>query len=173
MEIRRRSSFIERLLERLLSGSRWIMAPLYLGLAASLLVVLFGFAQKMIKLCTGIFTSTPDDLIIGILSLVDLSLIANLILIVVWAGYENFVSRLDVQDHPDRPEWIARISYNDLKLKLMTSIVAIRAIHVLEDFMHIDSATDRQLGWSLGIHMAFIVSALLLAWMDRLSGARH
>lgn len=164
-----RSTPVERFLERMLSGSRWVMAPVYLGLAASLVLVLISFVLKAIKLCMGVMDGNSDELIIGILSLIDLSLIANLILIVVWAGYENFVSRLDMEDHPDRPEWISRISYTDLKLKLMTSIVAISAIHVLEDFMHIDTATDRQLGWSLGIHMAFIVSALLLAAMDRLS----
>ena len=163
------STPIERLLERILSGSRWVMAPVYLGLAACLVLVLISFVLKAVKLCTGVMDGDSDALIIGILSLIDLSLIANLILIVVWAGYENFVSRLDMDNHPDRPEWIGQISYTDLKLKLMTSIVAISAIHVLEDFMHIDTATDRQLAWGVGIHMAFILSALLLAAMDRLA----
>jgi len=163
------STPVERLLERILSGSRWVMAPVYLGLAACLVLVLISFVLKAIKLCAGVMDGDSDALIIGILSLIDLSLIANLILIVVWAGYENFVSRLDIDNHPDRPEWIGQISYTDLKLKLMTSIVAISAIHVLEDFMHIDTATDRQLAWGVGIHMAFILSALLLAAMDRLA----
>jgi uncharacterized protein (TIGR00645 family) len=165
----RRSTPIERFLERALSGSRWLMAPVYLCLALSLVLVLITFGLKSYKLCAGVIDGNSDDLIIGILSLIDLSLIANLILSVVWAGYENFVSGLDSEDHPDRPEWISRISYTDLKLKLMTSIVAISAIHVLEDFMHIDTASDRQLGWGVGIHLAFIVSGLLLAAMDRLS----
>jgi uncharacterized protein (TIGR00645 family) len=171
MQTTSRSTPIERFLERVLSGSRWVMAPIYLALAASLVLVLISFVLKGYKLCAGVMDGNSDELIIGILSLIDLSLIANLILIVVWAGYENFVSRLDIDDHPDRPDWINKISYTDLKLKLMTSIVAISAIHVLEDFMHIDTATDRQLGWSLGIHLTFIVSALLLAAMDRLSGS--
>jgi uncharacterized protein (TIGR00645 family) len=152
------STPVERLLERILSGSRWVMAPVYLGLAACLVLVLISFGLKAVKLCTGVMDGDSDALIIGILSL-----------IVVWAGYENFVSRLDMDNHPDRPEWIGQISYTDLKLKLMTSIVAISAIHVLEDFMHIDTATDRQLAWGVGIHMAFILSALLLAAMDRLA----
>jgi uncharacterized protein (TIGR00645 family) len=169
MQTAPRSTHVERLLERVLSGSRWVLAPIYVGLAASLVLVLISFGLKAFKLCAGVMNGNSDELIIGILSLIDLSLIANLILIVVWAGYENFVSRLDMEDHPDRPDWINKISYTDLKLKLMTSIVAISAIHVLEDFMHIDTASDRQLGWSLGIHMAFIISALLLAAMDKLS----
>jgi uncharacterized protein (TIGR00645 family) len=104
-----------------------------------------------------------------VLGLIDLSLMANLVLIVIWAGYENFVSRLDGTTQSDRPDWISHVGYGDLKMKLMTSIVAISAIHVLEDFMHVDSTTDRHLAWSVGIHMSFIGSAVLLAVMDWLT----
>ncbi len=160
---------ITRLLEGTLFSSRWILAPIYLGLGATLILVLISFVVKAVELCTNILSSKSDDLIIGILSLIDLSLIANLVLIVVWAGYENFVTPPKGDAHPDRPSWISQISYGDLKLKLMTSIVAISAIHVLEDFMHVDILTDRHLAWSLGIHGGFMTSALLLAAIDRIS----
>ena len=104
-----------------------------------------------------------DETIIGILSLIDLSLMANLVLMVVLAGYENFVSRFELDTHRDRPDWIDHVGFSDLKLKLMASIVAISAIHVLEDFMHVDTISDRELGWRIGIHTAFVVSGLLLA----------
>ena len=163
------ATFIERQLQRVLSGSRWLMAPIYVGLAACLLLILAAFAFKAVKLCEAILTISSDELIIGILSLIDLSLVANLILIVVWAGYENFVSQLDSEHYPNRPEWIRHTSYGDLKLKLITSIVAITAIHLLEDFMNLDAETDRHMAWAVGVHLGFIVSALALAVMDRLS----
>ena len=164
-----RSSRVERWLEGVLFASRWMLAPLYLGLAATLAILVVSFAMKAWALVTGLPEASSDEVIVGLLSLIDLSLMANLVLIVVWAGYENFVSRLDTPGHPDRPDWISHIGYGDLKLKLMTSIVAISAIHVLEDFMHISSTTDRQLMWSVGIHLTFVASGLLLALMDRLT----
>ena len=95
---------------------------------------------------------------------------ASLVLTVMFAGYENFVSRFDLDGHKDKPDWMGHVDFGDLKLKLMASIVAISAIHVLENFMDVEHLTDRALGWGLGIHMAFVVSAVLLALMDRSSG---
>ncbi len=164
---------LERLAERAIFASRWLIAPLYLGLAASLLLILAAFVKKAAALAAHALAAGSDETIIGILSLIDLSLMANLVLIVVMAGYENFVSRFELDTHRDRPDWMDHIGFSELKLKLMASIVAISAIHVLEDFMHVDTISDRELGWTVGIHMAFIVSALLLAWMDRMSGAGH
>ncbi len=89
---------------------------------------------------------------------------------VIFAGYESFVSRLDVDGHQDRLGWMGQIGFGDLKLKLMASIVAISAIHLLEAFMNADNMTDRKLGWLVGIHMAFVTSGVLLALMDRVAG---
>ncbi|MBV9654473.1 MAG: TIGR00645 family protein [Acetobacteraceae bacterium] len=163
----------ERLIERTIFASRWLAAPIYLLLAASLILILGAFLKKAAALTFHAIHAGSDETIIGILSLIDLSLMANLVLMVVLAGYENFVSRFDLAAHRDRPDWMDHVGLSQLKLKLMTSIVAISAIHVLENFMHVDTVSDRELAWSVGIHMMFVLSGLLLAWMDRASGAGH
>lgn len=164
---------IERVIEKIMFASRWLMAPIYVGLAASLLLILAAFVKKAALLVISAFDAGSDETIVGILSLIDLSLMANLVIMVVLAGYENFVSRFELNSHRDKPDWMDHVGFSDLKLKLMTSIVAISAIHVLEDFMHVETKSDRELAWSVGLHMAFILSGLLLALMDRISGAGH
>ena len=159
----------ERLIERLLFATRWIAAPIYVGLAAALLLVLAKFIVGVVDLARD-FRGNLDHLIIGILGLVDLSLVANLVLMVMLAGYENFVSRLDLADHPDRPSWMGRIGFGEIKLKLLASIVAIAAIHVLEDFMNTGDLADRVLAWRAGLLLLFVVSGVLLALMDRIGG---
>ena len=160
---------LERAFELLLFSSRWLLAPLYLGLAISLVVLLVKFAVATFELVLHGLSSTEDQLIISVLGLVDLSLMANLVLMVTLSGYENFVSHMHIQNHPDRPDWMDHIGFSELKLKLMTSIVAISAIHLLEDFMHTSSLADRDLAWHAGLHLLFIVSGILLALMDRIS----
>jgi uncharacterized protein (TIGR00645 family) len=164
-----RSSHAERLLERVIFGSRWLLAPFYVGLAASLVVLLVKFAQQAVGLFVHAFGAEGDEITVGILSLIDLSLMGNLLLMVIFGGYESFVSRLNIGGHQERLEWMGRIGFSDLKLKLMASIVAISGIHLLEAFMNAEHLTDRKLGWLLGIHMAFVLSGVLLALMDRVS----
>lgn len=163
----RRTSRIERVFENVIFGSRWLLAPFYLGLAVSLGILLVKFAQQAIELLVHAISTEGSEIILGILSLIDLSLMANLLLMVIFAGYESFVSRLDVDGQQDRLGWMGQIGFGDLKLKLMASIVAISAIHLLEAFMNADHLTDRKLGWLVGIHMAFVTSGVLLALMDR------
>lgn len=164
---------IEIAFERFLFTSRWLLAPFYLGLAISLAGLLLKFAMAAVDLILHSFSGTSDHLIVGVLGLIDISLMANLVLMVMFAGYENFVSRMHMHDHPDKPEWMGTVGFGDLKLKLMTSIVAISAIHVLEDFMNTANITDRDLAWRAGLHMLFIVSGVLLALMDRISHHTH
>lgn len=165
--------FVERIIEQVIFNARWILAPIYLGLIAGLVAVLVKFAQKTFELMLNIGASSGDDVIIGVLGLVDLALVAGLVLMVMFAGYENFVSKFDLGDHVDQPAWMGRVDISDLKLKLMTSIVAISAIHLLESFVNIEHLSDRELGWSVGIHVTFVVSGVLLAVMDWLSGEKH
>ena len=160
---------VEGIFERLLFASRWIAAPIYIGLAVALLLVLAKFVVMVVDLVRG-FAGSLDHLIVGILGLVDLSLVANLVLMVMLAGYENFVSRFDLGDHPDRPGWMGRIGFGEIKLKLLASIVAIAAIHVLEDFMNTATLADRDLAWRAGLLLLFVVSGILLALMDRVGG---
>jgi uncharacterized protein (TIGR00645 family) len=160
---------IERVVEQTIFASRWLLAPIYIGLAAGLLVLLVKFVQRTTALLTHVLTTDGDNTIAGILALVDLALIGSLVVMVMFAGYENFVSKLDLAGHKDKPGWMGHVGFGDLKLKLMASIVAISAIHVLESFMNVERLSDRELGWSVGIHMAFVVSGLLLALMDRLT----
>jgi len=163
----------EHVLERVIFGARWLMAPFYLGLVVCLVVLLIKFLQELVHIVPGVLQMRETDVILAVLSMVDLSLAGNLLLMVIFAGYENFVSRIDVADEKDRPEWMGKVDYSGLKLKLIASIVAISAIHLLKSFMDVGEKTDRELAWLVGIHMAFVVSGVLLAWMDKLTGHNH
>jgi uncharacterized protein (TIGR00645 family) len=159
---------IERALERLLFGSRWLLAPFYLALALGLIGLLIKAATRLYALGIGILTLSESGMILGVLSIVDLTLTASLVVIVIFSGYVNFVSRIDENEHRNWPQWMARIDFSELKLKLMASIVAISAIKLLEAYMDVDAATDRDLWWLAGLHVTFVVSALLLALADRI-----
>jgi uncharacterized protein (TIGR00645 family) len=164
---------LERNVELLIFSSRWLLAPVYLGLAAALVVLLIKFCQRAVDLAAHMLTMKSDDTIVGVLGLIDLTLMGSLVVMVMFAGYENFVSKLDLGEHKDKPGWMGKVDFGDLKLKLMASIVAISGIHVLEDFMNIAGVSDRELTWTVGIHMAFVVSGVLLAVMDRLTAKPH
>jgi uncharacterized protein (TIGR00645 family) len=159
---------IENGLESLLFNSRWLMAPFYLGLVVSLAVLLLKFCMMLWEFIVHAPGSKETDIILGVLGLIDVSLVGNLILIVVFSGYENFVSKIDPGDHPDWPEWMTRVDFAGLKQKVLASIVAISAIQVLKAFMNIDAAFDVQkMSWLVGVHLVFVISALLLALSDR------
>lgn len=160
---------LERPIERLIFASRWIMAPFYLGLAATLLLLLVKFGLHLIEAVPALLGMSDSDLILVILSLIDLSLVGNLLIIVMFSGYENFVSKLDARGHPDWPEWISKIDFGGLKLKLVASIVAISAITLLKSFMDVNKVTPEQLKWQVIVHLTFVVSGVLLALMDWLA----
>ncbi|HLL28652.1 MAG TPA: TIGR00645 family protein [Xanthobacteraceae bacterium] len=158
---------VERLLERSIFQSRWLMAPFYLGLIVSLFVLLVTFLRELAHFAVTITTASETDVIVGVLALVDLSLTGNLVLIIIFSGYENFVSRIDPEGYPDWPEWITKIDYAGLKQKLIASIVVISAIQVLKAFMNLDTHLDeKNLAWLVGIHLVFVLSGLLLALTD-------
>lgn len=150
------------------------MAPFYLGLIVSLAVLLFKFLYILYEFITHAWGASESDIILGVLSLIDVSLTGNLVLIVVFSGYENFVSRIDPAGHPDWPEWMTRIDFAGLKQKALASIVAISAIQVLKAFMNIDSnLNNEKLAWLVGIHFVFVITTLLLALSDRIGGHRE
>ena len=160
---------IERLLERFLFSSRWLLAPFYVGLVVSLLLLVVKAMQELGHFVLRIGSAKEGDVILGALTLVDLTLTGSLIVIVIFSGYENFVSRIDASEHEDWPEWMGKIDFTALKLKLMSSIVAISAIQLLKAFMNIANTSDRDLIWLVVIHLVFVGSGLVLAVSDRIS----
>ena len=162
-------------LENFIFNSRWLLAPFYAGLilAMGMLLVVF-FKEFLHLLPLALFGEPGPHVILGVLALIDLVLVANLMLIIVFAGYENFVSRIDVADHKDRPEWMGKVGFTDLKIKLIGSIVAISGIELLKLFVSVAEASQQELVWKVGIHMALVVSGVLFALMDRIGGSnRH
>ena len=163
------SGHTENWLEKMLFASRWILAPFYLGLAASLLVLLIKFIGELAHIALHAFTATESEVILGVLALVDLALTGSLIIIVIFSGYENFVSKIDHSGHKDWPTWMGTIDFISLKLKVLSSIVAISAIQLLKQFMAIKQASERELFWLVVIHVVFVVSSVLLALSDRIA----
>lgn len=160
---------VERALELWLFRSRWLMAPFYVGLILALVVLLWVFAAETWHEVSDLANMSEARAVTMALSLIDLSLAGNLVIIVIFSGYENFVSRIETEDHAERPDWMGSIDYSGLKMKLMASIVAISAVAVLRAFMQMaeaEAVPTTKLAWLVGIHLAFVVSALLLALMD-------
>lgn len=167
---------VEVFLENMLFSSRWLLAPFYFGLAISLFILLIKFLMELLHLAAGAFTSTESEVILGLLTLVDLTLTGSLLIIVIFSGYENFVSRMDHSNHDDRPEWMGTIDFGALKLKMLSSIVAISAVQLLRQFMSLGTVTperEKELMWLVIIHVVFVVSSVLLALSDRIAGGAH
>lgn len=154
--------------ESVLFNSRWLMAPFYVGLVVALAVLFLKFLRMLWEFILHAPGAKSTETILDALSLIDLTLVGNLILIVVFSGYENFVSRIDTSGNPNWPIWITKIDFAGLKQKMLASIVAISAIHVLEAFLNIDAAFDAtRMTWLVAVHLVFVISALLLALSDR------
>lgn len=163
---------LELWLESGLYHSRWLMAPFYVGLVIALAALLVVFTNEAIHELSQLFVMTPNKAIMMVLSLIDLSLAGNLLLIVIFSGYENFVSKIDVATDEDRPSWMGTVDFSGLKMKLIASIVAISAIALLKAFMELSEGkelSDRSLMWLVIIHVTFVVSGVLLALMDWLA----
>ncbi len=163
----------ERLLEKTLFASRWLLAPFYLGLAFALALLMIKMIGECLHLAKIAFKGSDVDVILGALSLVDLTLTGSLLVIVIFSGYENFVSKINHDGHEDWPEWMGTIDFTALKLKLLSSIVAISAIQLLKQFMAVNSHSDRELMWLVIIHVVFVVSSVLLALSDRIADSKH
>ena len=162
---------LELALERALFACRWLLVPFYIGLALSLVILLIKFGQEFAHVALRAFSGSEAEIILGVLSLVDLSLTGSLIVLVIFSGYENFVSRIDPTVHESWPSWMASIDFTGLKLKLLSSIVALSGVQVLKQFMTLKTVPDRDLMWYVGIHLMFVVSNLLLALADRITGS--
>ena len=164
---------IEKVLEAVLFKSRWLLAPFYLGLVFSLLLLLGAFMAELFHILPQLVDFThidPEASILAVLSMIDLSLAGNLVVIVIFSGYENFVSKINTENAEDRPSWMGTLDFSGLKMKLIGSIVAISAISLLRAFMTLtehDAPLDEpRLRWMLILHLAFVFSGLLFAAMD-------
>lgn len=161
----------EHAFERLLFASRWLMAPMYLGLVVALGMLMIVFLREVFHYAPHVFEMEGEDVILVVLTLIDLTLAANLLVIVLFSGYENFVSKFDFDAGADRPDWMGTVDFSGLKMKLIASIVAISAIDLLKWFMGIEefqdaAAMDQKFMWLVTVHLAFVISGVLMALMD-------
>jgi uncharacterized protein (TIGR00645 family) len=161
---------LELAIEHVLFSSRWLLAPFYLGMAVAIALILVVFMRELFTELAHIGTMNAEGSILLSLSLIDLSLTGNLLLIVMFSGYENFVSKIHVGEHEDRPAWMGTVDFAGLKLKLIASIVAISGIALLRAFLPLGDAgaqvEGHRIGWMVAIHLTFVVSGVLLALMD-------
>ncbi len=160
----------ERLFEQLLFSSRWLMAPMYLGLVVSLGILMIVFLRELAYYAPQVMTMDADKSILVILTLIDLTLAGNLLLIVIFSGYESFVSKLGGIDDEHRPAWMGKVDFSGMKIKLIASIVAISTIHLLKKFMEIGKGghapDETGLYWMVVLHLVFVASGVLMAAMD-------
>jgi len=163
---------LEIALEKFIFSSRWLLVPFFLGLIVGMAVMLIKFFKELALLIQGVLGFIEHDTVISILTLVDTALIAVLLLIIVFSSYENFVSKLSIGDHEDRPAWMGKVGFSDLKMKLIGAIVAISAVELLKAFLISNTLSSEQLGWKIAIHLTFVVSGLLFALADWISDLR-
>lgn len=164
---------MERLIEKTLFASRWILAPIYLGLSLALLALGVKFFQEAYHVLSHVWQMTESDMVLTILAMIDMVLVASLVVMVMFSGYENFVSRIDMDEGDEKLDWLGKLDAGTLKLKVAASIVAISSIHLLRAFMNAPQIPNDKLMWYVIIHLTFVVSAVLMGVMDRLSFAAH
>lgn len=160
---------LEHATEKLMYASRWILAPIYAGLSLGLLAIFIKFFQELWHFLPHVIETAESDLVLTLLSLIDMTLVASLIVIIMFSGYENFVSSLDLSEATEKLDWLGTHDYSSLKIKVATSIVAISSIHLLKVFMNIDHINNDKLMWYVIIHLTFVISALLMGYLDKLT----
>ena len=164
-------SSLVKFLESFIFASRWIQAPLYLGLIVAQAIYCWLFMIELSHLVHGAFTGsnfTEVQVMLVVLGLIDVVMIANLLIMVIVGGYETFVSRLDLEGHPDQPEWLSHVNAGVLKIKLSTAIIGISSIHLLKTFINASNLSEHTIKWQVIIHVVFLVSAAAMAWVDKL-----
>jgi uncharacterized protein (TIGR00645 family) len=166
---------MEKTIEKLLFASRWILAPVYLGMSLALVALGIKFFQELYHLVTGVAFMAEADMVLMLLALVDMVLVGSLIVMVMFSGYENFVSALDVDAGTEKLSWLGKLDANSLKLKVASSIVAISSIHLLRAFMETPMLAQKgnTLMWYVIIHLTFVVSAVMMGLLDRITAKSH
>lgn len=158
---------MEKQIEKLIYASRWIMAPIYLGLSLALLALGIKFFQEIFHIIPIIFSMKEVELILVILSLIDIALVGGLLVMVMFSGYENFVSRLDIEDGNEKLGWLGKLDSGSLKNKVAASIVAISSIHLLKVFMNTETIANEKIQWYLLMHITFVLSAFAMGYLDK------
>jgi uncharacterized protein (TIGR00645 family) len=167
------SNKLETAFEKVIFASRWIQAPLYAGLIVGCLLYTYKFVIELIHLCVTVNEITESVLMMGILTLVDITMVANLIIMVIIGGYTTFVSRMDIDKHEDKPEWLQKLDAGTLKIKLAGSLVGVSGIHLLQVFINIKNYESRHVMWQVIIHVVFLTSALMLAFTEKIVHSKH
>ncbi|HUE92175.1 TIGR00645 family protein [Pseudomonas sp.] len=160
---------MERFIENAMYASRWLLAPIYFGLSLGLLALALKFFQEVFHILPNVFGMAEADLILVILSLIDMALVGGLLVMVMISGYENFVSQLDIKEGTEKLSWLGKMDSSSLKMKVAASIVAISSIHLLKVFMNAQNIPDSKLMWYVIIHMAFVLSAFAMGYLDKLT----
>ncbi len=160
---------MERFAENLLYASRWLLAPIYIGLSLALVLLTLKFFQELAHYFPLVFSQSDTDLILVVLSLIDIALVGGLLIMVMFSGYENFVSRIDIDDSAEKLAWLGKLDSGSLKQKVAASIVAISSIHLLKVFMNAAKTDNDKIMWYVIIHLTFVISAIGMAWVDRLN----
>jgi uncharacterized protein (TIGR00645 family) len=162
---------VEKYFEKFLFASRWLLAPFYLGLMLGVVILLYKFSVSLYYLVKNLTVgkASESEIVLSILTLVDITLLANLLIIIIFSGYESFVSKIEVEDHEDRPDWMGKVGFSTLKIKLIGSIVAISGIELLKVFVNIEEYDEWKVQWKVIIHLTFVVSGVLFAIMDKTS----
>lgn len=164
---------MEKIIEKTLFASRWLLTPIYLGLSLSLILLAIKFFQELIHVFMHVISISEAELILAILSMIDMTLVGSLIVMVMFSSYENFISKIDLDEGDDKLGWLGKLDAGTLKLKVAASIVAISSIHLLQKFMKVEEINEDHLMWYVIIHMTFVFSALLLAVLDKIAFSEH
>ena len=164
---------MERFLENAMYASRWLLAPVYFGLSLGLIALTIKFFQEIFHILPHIFSVSESDMILTLLSLVDMTLVGGLLVMVMFSGYENFVSQLDINEGKEKLSWLGKMDATSLKNKVAASIVAISSIHLLLVFMDAKNVPDNKLMWYVIIHLTFVLSAFVMGYLDRLTKVKH
>lgn len=160
---------MEKFIEKTMYATRWLLAPVYFGLSLALLMLAIKFFQEVFHVLPYIISTSEADLVLVILSLIDMALVGGLIVMVMFSGYENFVSTLDIAEGQEKLSWLGTMDASSLKMKVASSIVAISSIHLLRIFMDAQNVPNEKLMWYVIIHMTFVISAFIMGYLDRLT----
>lgn len=159
---------IEHVFESAVFASRWIQAPLYGGLIVAELLYAYKFLVELWEMVLHINKMDETVFMLGVLGLIDVTMVANLLTMVIIGGYATFVSKLDLEQHPDRPDWLTHVDPGTIKIKLAASLIGISSIHLLKAFVDVANENPEHIKWKIFIHMTFLGSAILLAWTDKI-----